>query len=173
MAGQCQHTQRQCQHNAGQWLWHWVPPGKPAPAPAQPLRGHILPALPTASVRGCLTVSASAAVCSILFSPHLIPQMCICVPMYTGNGILSVTITRVTGLRCRLQRYHLNKKGEKRCIPYLFVHCLKEGKKDFSHMNKGSVAVFRVTSLCGSKTCSQWENEICHLWQSVQPRYLL
>lgn len=49
---------------------------------------------------------------------------------------------------------HLNssEKGEKR---YLFVPCLKEGKKDFSHVNEGRVAVFCVMRFYASKTCSR------------------
>lgn len=160
-----------CRHNPDKWRLQ----GKPAPALAQPLWGHILPALPTASICECLIWSASVAECGILFIPDLIPEMCTCMPTDAGNGILLVTVTRVTGLHCRLQRHTLTqvKKGGKCCIWYLFVPCLREGKKDFSHVNEGRVAVFWVMRLRASKPHTKWENEICHLWQSEPPCCLL
>ena len=110
-------------HPGGNGCGTWCLQGKPAPAPAQPLWGHILPVLPTASVHGCFILSASAAESGILFIPDLIPQMCICMPMCMGNGILSVTITRVTGLHCRLQRHTLTQvKKERNAAFNTYLH---------------------------------------------------
>lgn len=152
----------------------WCLQGKPAPAPAQPLWGHILPALPMASICECLTWSASVAVWYSLYSWSNSPNVYL---HAHRHGQWHPPSDCHSGDRAALQaaETHLNssKKGEKCCIWYLFVPCLREGKKDFSHVNEGRVAVFWVMRLRASNPHTKWEKEICHLWQSEQPCCLL